>query len=271
MVKAIVLLVLGAVLGAGGVYHMLKEPVLEEGGRVIVAPQALSCESELASQRSRIAELENRISSQQRPASTSVVSATAQSIRVEDDDAANRAVSWRVSAIEKFVPISKEQKERLQDKFKEEREALQENRESKAETLEEIIGDEQAATYRQQVQAAFERAQNQELDKEAVWISRKLSLTADQEQTMRTIFSDVESQIDKEYGDGQHGAALSAQQRVARMVAENKRRIQLRSDALKRVLHPDQYTAYIQEESQSAASDVEVFHDAGGSGAIDAK
>jgi hypothetical protein len=271
MVRAIVLVGLGAALGAGGVYCMLKAPISQEGRGETVAPQALSCESELASQRSRIAELENRISSQQRPATASVLPATEQPPPVEEQEAANRAIAWRVSAIEKFVSISEEQKQRLQEKFKEEQEARQENRESDAETLEEIIGQEQAATYRQQVQAAFERAQNQELDKEALWISRKLSLTPDQEQSMRTIFSDVESQIDKEFGDGQHGAALSAQQRVARMVAENKRRLQLRSDALKRVLQPDQYTAYLQEESQSAASDVEVFHDAGASDSTDAK
>jgi regulator of replication initiation timing len=88
---------------------------------------------------------------------------------------------------------------------------------------------------------------------------------------MRTVFSEVESQIEKEFGDGQHGVALSAQQRVARMVAENKRRLQLRSEALKRVLQPDQYSAYLQEESQSAASDVEVFHDSGSGDTTDAK
>jgi hypothetical protein len=250
---------------------MIEAPEPGAGQGEIVAPQAVSCDSELASQRARIAELENRLSAQEKSAVVTQLPGTGQPTAAPGAATADRAIAWRVSAIEKFVPLSEEQKERLQDKFKEEQDARQENRESNAERLEDIIGEEQAVTYRQQVQAAFERAQNQELDKEAVWISRKLSLSSEQEQSMRTVFSEVESQIEKEFGDGQHGVALSAQQRVARMVAENKRRLQLRSEALKRVLQPDQYSAYLQEESQSAASDVEVFHDSGSGDTTDAK
>jgi hypothetical protein len=263
MVRAIALVVLGVALGIGGAYYLFQAPVSVESGVTMVAPQALSCDSELASQRARIAELERQVSLRQQSASASATPEPARTALPDDNGSADRAIAWRVSAIEKFIPISEEQKARLEEKFKEEHAARQENRESKAEALEDIVGQEQATTYRQQVQAAFERAQNQELEKEALWISRKLSLSPEQEQSMRTVFSSVESQIDKEFGDGQHGVALSAQQRVARMVAENKRRLQLRSEALKPVLQPEQYAAYLQEESQSAASDVEIFHDSG--------
>jgi len=263
MVRAIALVVLGVTLGVGVAFYMFQAPVSVEGGVKMVAPQALSCESELASQRARISELEKQVSLQQQSVAASTVPESGQTASPDDSGSADRAIAWRVSAIEKFIPISEEQKARLEEKFKEEQAARQEDRESKAEALEDIVGQEQATTYRQQVQAAFDRAQNQELEKEAVWISRKLSLSPEQEQSMRAAFSSVESQIDKEFGDGQHGVALSAQQRVARMIAENKRRLQLRSEALKPVLQPEQYAAYLQEESQSAASDVEIFHDSG--------
>lgn len=265
MGRAIVLLIAGAALGASGVYLMGRVPVPTQEVQVTVPPQSIACESELSSHRARIAELERRIAIQQPTATTLEGAATDQSSPAPEDSAADQAIAWRVSAVEKFIPLTESQKERLREKFQEEKNAREQGRESAAEPLEDIVGEDQAVAYRQQVNAAFERAQNQELEKEAVWISRKLSLSPDQEQSMRTIFSDVESQINKEFGDGQHGVALSAQQRVARMVAENKRRLQLRSDALKNVLQPSQYAAYLQEESQSAAADVEVFHDSGGS------
>jgi hypothetical protein len=47
------------------------------------------------------------------------------------------------------------------------------------------------------------------------------------------------------------------------MIAENKKRVRLRAEALKKVLSPEQYTAYAETEAQSAASDMEVFHDPG--------
>jgi hypothetical protein len=265
MGRAIVLLIAGAALGASGVYLMGRIPVPTQEAQIKVPPQSIACESELSSHRARIAELEKRVAAQQPAAVTLEGAATEQLLPVPGDNAVDQAVAWRVSAVEKFIPLTENQKERLREKFKEEQDAREQDRESTAEPLEDIVGEDQAIAYRQQVQAAFERAQNQELDKEAVWISRKLALSPNQEQSMRTIFSDVESQIDKEFGEGQHGVALSAQQRVARMVAENKRRLQLRSDALKNVLQPSQYAAYVQEESQSAAADVEVFHDSGGS------
>jgi hypothetical protein len=172
-------------------------------------------------------------------------------------------MAWRISAIEKFVPLSEEQRERLKEKFEEERVAREEGRESQAESLETVIGEENASMYRQQVQAAFERVQNEEIEKEVVWVARKLSLSSDQEQGMRAAFASVESTINSEFG-GEHGQRdASPQTRVSRMIAENKRRLQLRADAAKGILNAEQYAAYVESEAQSSAADMEVFHDPG--------
>ena len=80
---------------------------------------------------------------------------------------------------------------------------------------------------------------------------------------MRRVFAEVESQISQELGDSSHTSPQSGQERVMRMVAENKKRIQLRSEALKTVLTPEQYNTYVQTEAQSANADMEVFHDPG--------
>jgi hypothetical protein len=111
------------------------------------------------------------------------------------------------------------------------------------------------------VQAAFDRVENEELEKETVWVARKVGLNAEQEARMRDVFSSVEKTIDGEFSDQGHGTSLNPRERVTRMIAENKRRVQLRADALKGVLSNEQYQEYLKLESQSAASDVEVFHE----------
>lgn len=263
-------------LGASGAYLLFRAPMSYQEHVAPVAPQHLSCQEDLSRERARANELERKLlvsgeSKAPESWSASQGETEAGSAASEQHEAGgadvtpaaggDRVLAWRVSAIEKFIPLSDEQRERLRAKFQEEQLARQQGRESTAEDLEAIVGQEQAATYRQQVQAAFERVQNQEIEKEALWLSRKLSLSPQQEQQMRSVFVSVESQVDKEFSTEQHGVARSAQDRVAQMVAENKRRVQLRAEAIKPLLDSQQFADYMREESQSAAADMEVFHD----------
>jgi hypothetical protein len=61
----------------------------------------------------------------------------------------------------------------------------------------------------------------------------------------------------------QHGAGGTPQKRVLCMIAEKKRRLQLRSEQMRAILSPEQYQAYMQVNSESSASDMEVFHGSG--------
>jgi hypothetical protein len=262
--RAGLLVLCGMLVGAGSAALLFNNQ--EQGSSAVVTPppERLSCESELHQQRERIADLERRVaaavSSATEPRDPPEALAALPSDPAVKEGQCDTAVKWRVSAIAKFVELTDEQKEQLEQKYREEKEAREEGRESQAETLEAIIGQEKASEYRQQVQAAFARVQNEELDKESVWIARKLSLSSDQERSMRVVFADVEAQIESEFGDATQGVSISPQQRVTRMIAENKRRLELRSAALQKILSPEQHTAYVQTEAQSSSADVEVFH-----------
>ncbi len=237
-------------------------------GAVVVtpAPSVLACEDELARQRMRTKELE-RMSVSQKISVPAVPSAPSDESSVGEDTSTeekqHEALSWRVSAIEKFVPLTDEQRSRLVTKFQEEARANQIGEESRAEKLEEILGDENARYYREQVKEAFERVQNEETEKEVLWISRRLGLSPELERSVRSVFLDVEQTVDSEFETAAHGTKTSPQDRVKAMIAENKRRAALRSEKLQALLPPDQYQAYLRSEAESAASDVEVFHDPG--------
>jgi hypothetical protein len=233
---------------------------------VTPAPAMLACEDELARQRSRIKELEAPSASQKVsvPAVASSPSdASSNGSEDSPEEKQREALSWRVSAIEKFVPLTEEQRSRLVTKFQEEARANRVGEEPRAEKLEEILGDENARYYREQVKAAFERVQNEETEKEVLWISRRLGLSQELERSVRSVFLDVERTVASEFETSSHGAKISSQERVKTMIAENKRRAALLREKLQALLPPDQYQAYLRSEAESAASDVEVFHDPG--------
>lgn len=269
MRDAILTFMVGVVLGVGGGYVAFVpgkrvNPVIDTP-----APLAISCDSEVQRYKTRVAELEARVST---PVAVVAASATQAEMAREEGvgdggvspaEAKREVIGWRVSAIEKFVPVTAEQKTRLTEKFEEEQRSKEEDRAPSSESLDDILGAENAKYYREQVRAAFERVQNEELQKEVVWLSRQLGLNADQERAVQDSFDRVEERVDQEFGSSQHGESRSAQDRVKLMIAENKRRNELRAEELKNVLPPDQYQAYLRSQADSASSDVEVFHDPG--------
>lgn len=266
MARSLILLLVGFLVGAGSAVILFVSPEAARLGLIPTPPaQQMACASPSGSAKADTAAHAAAPVQALQPETVKPqpMAQGEESPEPPDPETKKRAITWRVSAIEKFVPLSDEQREQLTEKFQEEQKAQEEGRDSEAQPLEAIIGEESANVYRQQVKAAFERVQNEELDKEIVWMSRKLALSAQQEQSMRTAFASIESEIDSEFGGLHGGDNSSPQARVTRMIAENKKRVQLRSEALKRVLSPEQYTAYAETEAQSAASDMEVFHDPG--------
>jgi len=229
-------------------------------------PELLTCQASLKQLDSELLELKSKRGSPCiATASVEQITATEQGTQYEakSDSERKLANSWRISAIEKFVPLSDDQKERLERRFTEEQAAKEGNRESVAESLDQILGADDAKVYRDQMQAAFERARDEELERDTIWMARKLGLVADQEQRMRASFAEVEQIIRAEFEGSPNVADRSAQARVSRMIAENKRRIQLRAERLRSLLSPEQYQEYVKLESESSASDVEVFHGGG--------
>jgi hypothetical protein len=171
------------------------------------------------------------------------------------------SLKWRVSAIEKFVPLTVEQRERLERKFDAEAQGV--NAPEQIETLEEIIGEEGAAFYRQQVQAAFQRVQDEELSKEVVWLARQLNLSAEQERAIQQSFQAIEAELQSGTVRNGTGSAGSGHERVKAMIEENRKRNEQRAARVKELVSPEQYQAYMASQSESSAADVEVFHDPG--------
>jgi hypothetical protein len=272
MMKPVVPFVVGLALGGTVVWLGRGATPLESPGEM-VKPVVLSCESTAAPLQARVSQLEEKLNRQ--VASDQAVTRsvapdqasdenTPSSPDGEDGDTRLReSTRWRVSAIEKFVPLSEDQKQRLSDKFM--KEGNSEDGEAETESLEAILGEESASFYRQQVKAAFERVQDEETEKEVVWVSRQLSLSPEQERAVRDVYLRVEQQVQVESaGEGHGSAPKSSQDRVRLMVQEGRLRNSLRQSMLKDVLTPEQYTTYLKNESESASSEMEVFHDPGG-------
>jgi hypothetical protein len=266
MTRSILVLLVGAVLGAGSLWLLTQAEYQATQGVPTPAPALVRCEAELSQRvaeveglRKKVAVIAHTVAPQEQSAEDHEPAASG---HTEGNNAA-QASAWRISAIERFVPLSDEQRSRLQEKFAEERLAQEEGRESEAESLDDILEAENAQVYRDQVNAAFERVQKEELERDALWMARKLGLSTEQEGRMRAAFDEVERVVVSEFPPAQIGTIETPQKRVMRMIAENKRRVQLRAERLRQVLLPAQYEAYVKAESESSASDMEVFHGSG--------
>jgi len=267
MVRSIIMLCAGAALGAVSLWLMTVTPRPDGEGISTPAPALLQCEAELSQRRAEVEELKRKAVAVAVLPQPSAGSASEPGLPEEHagarDEGTRQATAWRISAIEKFVPLSDEQRDRLKEKFAEEQKAREEERESTAESLDDILGADNSKVYREQVNAAFERVQNEELEKDTMWTARKLGLSAGQEDRMRAAFQKVEQALKVEYPQPQHGAGETPQKRVLQMIAENKRRVQLRAEQMRGILSPEQYQEYVRVESESSASDMEVFHGTG--------
>lgn len=265
MVRSVILLLVGVGTGALSVWLAVWSSGSEGLVSSAPAPTLLRCEDELEKRTYELAELKRALATPSLPSHSLHVQDETPGERSYDvvksaQERVQQANAWRISAIERFVPLSVEQKRRLHAKFLEDHRAQEEARESGAESLDDILGAEEAQVYRGQVDAAFKKVRQEEIEKDSVWIARKLGLSADLEQQMKAVFEEVELLIDAGRAQFQETAAESPRMRVVRMIADNKRRVELRAERLRQLLPPDQYQAYLLAESESSASDMAVFH-----------
>lgn len=167
----------------------------------------------------------------------------------ESGEIRQAAATARVSAIAKFVQLTDDQRERLAEKFKREAQG-----DSETESLEAIIGEENVTFYRNQVARAFDRARDESIEKEMLYLSRKLSMSRAQEAAVFTAMRDAEKNVDEELRDRTFSGKLE------RMLAEERLKQERISDALKGILSPEQYQAYLRNLSESSATDFTSLH-----------
>ncbi|MFN8390620.1 MAG: hypothetical protein U0136_10045 [Bdellovibrionota bacterium] len=176
----------------------------------------------------------------------------------EDTDRTRFRVNARISAIEKFVQVSDSQRERLQQKFSDE--LANRKTADQTETLDDILGAENAQYYRDQVKQAVARAKDEESERELYYQSRKLGLSAEQEDQFRTALQSTEAQVEQQSPSSEN-ADMHA--RMQQMLREEALREQLLDERLAQILTAEQYQRYIEQRQQSSSADFQVFHDPG--------
>lgn len=271
-------LVCGAVCGVGTIYFMgyaertSEQPAAppdSKPGKLAGTPEAeleaalLRCTAELAELRGTVESLSPR-GVQQRtvpptPQLPSVDQSAGSSNLSSDTVAREQALSWRVSAIEKFVPLSDAQRERLRRSFQLQSEGG--DGAAEAETLEQVIGEENARFYRQQVANAFRKYQDEQVERDVVWLTRQLGLSSQQERDVQGVFASIEEELSGGgHPGGGRGGSTTSVTGFSAVVSESRRRSELRAERLKPVLTPEQYQAYLRQEAESSSADVQVFH-----------
>lgn len=181
---------------------------------------------------------------------------------VELSEIARYGIESRISSIEKMVSVSEDQKARLREKFTNDARARKRGEQVQSESLASIIGEANANFYQEQVRNAFQKAQDQELDRDIFYLSRRLSFTPEQEAAVRKIITNTEAQTEAQFTAERASPSFQSDAgfRVRLMIKENEFKSQRLSEQLKGVLSQDQYQAYLQEEAESSNADVGMLH-----------
>lgn len=184
---------------------------------------------------------------------------TAKASEEQENDTAYR-VRARVAAIEKFLPLSTEQKQNLELEFRQglargEKSALSEER------LAELIGSENARFYEEQKAKAFRAAAREEEDREVFYLSRTLSLNNEQEQALRNALQITEKELSRKLAEDFGQAPDSMQMRIAKFKASNELRQKILGEQLKTILNPEQYSQYLDYSSRNSDQSFTLWHE----------
>ena len=156
------------------------------------------------------------------------------------------------------MPLTEDTRARLTEKF----EAEVRDPNAQTEPLENIIGQEQANFYRAEVKKAFVKVRDEEVEKEVLLLGRNLALSSDQQKRLREVYVGVEQQLDELYGDPEQRYRFKGtmEERMKRMMETTRYRRDQLAEALKGVLTPEQYEAYLKEVDSSAEGELGVWH-----------
>lgn len=167
------------------------------------------------------------------------------------DNMESYRISARLSAIEKFVQLNDAQREQLKQKFK------AEINKQEAPSLEQVIGKESADFYKQQVQKAYEKSNQEQVDREVFYLSRILSLSPEQEAQVRQVVSDVKGSTDYVSHQSDSSNPIS---NLQKMLDSAKVQNDLLIEKMKQALTATQYQAFIEYQNNSSDSDFTMLH-----------
>lgn len=161
------------------------------------------------------------------------------------------SIETKISSISKFIQLSDNQTARLRNKFSAELDPG--NKET--ESLDEILGKDNADFYRQQKKAAFSRMLQESIEKEILFVSKKINLNQLQEDTFRKIYNEVEEEI-KLKRESEKNSGINT---LERLVLEEKLRNKLLAERMKEILSPSQYKEFI--NYQSGNQEMQLWHE----------
>lgn len=170
-----------------------------------------------------------------------------------DSSVSERQIATKIASISKFVPLSDEQRSRLTQKFRLEAQS----KSAETETLDQIIGTDEAAFYREQRKKAFERILQESIEKEVMFIARKLALSPAEEESLRSVYFEVEGEISKMREE--NAAAEKEKSTLQKLIEEEKLRNDLLVERLKEKLSPDNFDTFIRY--QAGAQEMQLWHE----------
>lgn len=162
-------------------------------------------------------------------------------------------VKAKISSIAKFIPLTDDQLRRLNEKYTAELDPSNTNTEG----LEAIIGKENSDFYREQRKNAFEKVLKESIEKEILFVSRKLVLDETQEQLFRQAYLDAENQI--RTAREQNAANKSNISTLEKLVLEEKERSRILSENVKNFLNQQQYQEFL--KYQTGSQDMQLWHE----------
>lgn len=166
----------------------------------------------------------------------------------------SRRGEWRASIVKKFLPLTEEQSARLSKRLQEDGA----KRRSIAESIEEEFGKEQADFYRSELGKAFERSEQESLEKDVFYLSRKLSLSPAQEAALFAAYRDAAAPSGEATRENLANADRSANLNSV-LERETKRREML-NQRFQTFLTPEQLAIFAQLEAQSSGRDLQMWH-----------
>ncbi len=168
-------------------------------------------------------------------------------------------VELKLGAISRIVSLSDQERQELRDLFLNDHDNT-----SDQQLLTQVIGEERAEFYKETREQAFSKGRQEELEKEALYLSRKLDLEPAEEQSLRSVLTEIDDEISEwrrarsqQLGE-QSGAAPGVKMQV--LIEEIIVRRDLMKSRLSTLLGADKFKQYLQLEAESSAADMETFH-----------
>jgi hypothetical protein len=164
-------------------------------------------------------------------------------------------IEIRLSAINKIVGLTADEEMAVKDLLTE--------GQSHPFTLEDIIGSEKANFYYQQQRASFNRSENEEIEKDLYFFSRRFGLDHEQESAVINILTEIKDQNKTNRGGSPARMGATPQERLKEILNETRIYRNTLKERLKSVLSEQQYQAFLAYDAESVAADMQMWHDTG--------